>query len=114
MLQLDIEPFSDPGCAATGPVARDTNTGRVLDHAAGVDLGEFDGHSASEVPSPSRAGEDVGHPVCWTKCWTRALEARSTITVEHPFRAEIPLKTVKKLSPITAATVANDSSKCLI
>jgi hypothetical protein len=43
-----------------------------------------------------------------------AAETRSTITMGHPFRTEIPLKAVKELSPMAAANVANVSSKYLI
>jgi hypothetical protein len=50
----------------------------------------------------------------WAMRWSNGLETRSTITVEHPFRTEILLKTVKELSPMAAANVANNSSKCLI
>ena len=46
----------------------------------------------------------------WPCVGLMGLRRRSTITVEHPFRTEIPLKTVKE----PAANVANNSSKCLI
>jgi hypothetical protein len=45
-----------------------------------------------------------------TNCrWRRFRHHRGA---SIPFR--IPLKTVKELSPMAAANVANDSSKCLI
>jgi hypothetical protein len=36
------------------------------------------------------------------------------LTVEHPFRTEIPLKTVKGLSPMAVANAAKEPSKLLI
>jgi hypothetical protein len=33
----------------------------MSDHAARIDLGEFNGHTACEVPCPVTAGEEVGH-----------------------------------------------------